>query len=192
MTKDFEIKELKSIADFVRIHNMYDSLSDRTKYFFNYPVFSWRPIGINSFYWILGNIALFISLSPFKKFIWLLFPKAYYLIVGAFASSELIGVCFLFKFSRYGEENIAKSFGIVVKDEYQGKGVGSKLLEYLFYVASSNFNVVEVHLEVLEDNERAIKFYRRHNFTPVSYVMRAGERYLKMKKNLCRYSRGIE
>lgn len=181
MTK-IEIRELKSMRDFIRIHKMYDSLSDRTKYFFGYPVFSWKPKGINPILWFLGNIALLLSLSPLKKIWWLFFPIASYRIVGAFVSNDLVGVCFLFKFSRCKCKTIAKNFGIVVKDAHQSRGIGSKLLEYLLSMALQ-WKVNTVHLEVLENNERAIKFYRKYNFNKVSYMhnpKKDGSKKLKM------------
>ncbi|MCW3132483.1 MAG: GNAT family N-acetyltransferase [Candidatus Methanospirare jalkutatii] len=164
---------------------MYDSLSKQTKYLFNYPVFSRKPTNINPVLWILGKIALLISLSPLRKILWKLFPKACYFIVGAFVSGELVGVCFLFKFSKSNRKVIAKNFGIAVKDKFQGKGIGSKLLEYLFSVAVESYNVSEVYLEVLENNERALKFYKKNSFEILCDVKKPdGKTYKFMKRVL--------
>ena len=184
MSEKIEIKELNSFSDFIRIHNMYRELSSKTKYFFTYPVFSWSPMSMNPILWILGNIALILSLSPLKKIVWLLFPKAHYLLVGAFYSNKLVGVTFLFKFDRSNRQVIARNFGIVVRDEYQGKGVGSKLIQKLFSIAKEKYHINEIYLEVLTDNKVAIKFYKKYGFQIIGTIERSNQKYFKMKKVL--------
>ena len=48
--------------------------------------------------------------------------------------------------------------GIFIKEEYQNKGVGSKLLNYI----KNLYN--ELYLNVYKNNDNAIKFYKKHNF----------------------------
>lgn len=48
--------------------------------------------------------------------------------------------------------------GIFIKEEYQNKGVGSKLLNYI----KNLYN--ELYLNVYKNNDNAIEFYKKHNF----------------------------
>lgn len=54
-------------------------------------------------------------------------------------------------------------FGIIVGDEFRGKGVGSKLLTSLMQLAKENFHIELLHLTVYAENP-AIKLYRRFGF----------------------------
>lgn len=51
--------------------------------------------------------------------------------------------------------------GIFIKEEYQNKGVGSKLLNYI----KNLYN--ELYLNVYKNNDNAIEFYKKHNFNIV-------------------------
>lgn len=48
--------------------------------------------------------------------------------------------------------------GIFIKEKYQNKGVGSKLLNYI----KNLYN--ELYLSVYKNNNNAIKFYKKHYF----------------------------
>ncbi len=48
-----------------------------------------------------------------------------------------------------------------VEAVYSGKGIGSKLLSMVAVLISERGNVKRMHLEVLEDNKAAIRFYER-------------------------------
>ena len=48
--------------------------------------------------------------------------------------------------------------GIFIKEKYQNKGVGSKLLNYI----KNLYN--ELYLSVYKNNNNAIKFYKKHAF----------------------------
>jgi L-phenylalanine/L-methionine N-acetyltransferase len=56
------------------------------------------------------------------------------------------------------------SVGMGVRDEWQGRGVGTALLAALLDVADNWWQVTRVHLEVYVDNEPAIALYRRLGF----------------------------
>lgn len=55
-------------------------------------------------------------------------------------------------------------FGILVSEEYRGKGVGTRLLEELMKVAKEKFNIEILHLEVYDGNP-AQRLYERLGFT---------------------------
>jgi len=51
-----------------------------------------------------------------------------------------------------------------VHDQFQGRGIGRKLLEALLDVADNYLGLVRVELEVMPDNERAIHLYESVGF----------------------------
>lgn len=56
------------------------------------------------------------------------------------------------------------SLGMSVRDEWQGRGVGSALMAAVLEVADNWWQVTRVHLEVFTDNEPAMALYRRFGF----------------------------
>jgi len=56
------------------------------------------------------------------------------------------------------------SIGMGVHDQFQGRGIGRKLLEALLDVADNYLGLVRVELEVMPDNERAIHLYESVGF----------------------------
>ena len=74
---------------------------------------------------------------------------------------------------------LARHIGITVRSEFQGKGVGSALMESLVGLADNWLNVSRLELTVFTDNERAIALYRKHGFevegTHKAYALRAGK-----------------
>lgn len=56
---------------------------------------------------------------------------------------------------------------IHVKEKYQGKGIGTKLMSYLVSEAIHN-KVVNITLEVRVSNERAIHLYKKFGFREVA------------------------
>lgn len=56
------------------------------------------------------------------------------------------------------------SLGMMVHDDYQGLGIGKRLMAALVDAADNWFNLVRVELEVYSDNERAIKLYEQFGF----------------------------
>ena len=53
---------------------------------------------------------------------------------------------------------------MMVHDEFQGRGVGRRLLEALLDVADNYLGLIRVELEVMVDNERAIRLYEHCGF----------------------------
>lgn len=56
---------------------------------------------------------------------------------------------------------------IAVNKNYNNMGIGSKLLEY-FEQYCKSCGMKKTRLEVLKENEKAIHFYKRHNYNFVS------------------------
>ncbi|EQB8880449.1 GNAT family N-acetyltransferase [Vibrio cholerae] len=58
----------------------------------------------------------------------------------------------------------AGTFGMGVKDDVQGLGVGSALLKTVIDLADNWLNVKRIELTVYVDNERAINLYKKFGF----------------------------
>jgi putative acetyltransferase len=55
---------------------------------------------------------------------------------------------------------------MMVHKDYQGQGIGKKLLETLLDIADNWLMLVRVELDVYTDNERAINLYKKYGFEP--------------------------
>jgi putative acetyltransferase len=71
------------------------------------------------------------------------------------------------------------NIGMAVSEAYQGKGVGTTLLQAMLSLANDWSAVSRVELEVYTDNESAIELYKKHGFiiegTAKNYAFRNGE-----------------
>jgi len=86
---------------------------------------------------------------------------AFLCIIAENKAKEIIGIAYL-GVKSYGFFKTA-DFGIVVKDSYQGRGVGSSLMNYAVSMAK-NLQVDVVRLSVVADNARAISLYQKFGF----------------------------
>ena len=63
-------------------------------------------------------------------------------------------------FEKWNEETINNLF---INKDYQGKGVGSRLLEEVIK-RTDEIGIVELHVGPEKKNERAIRLYKKHGF----------------------------
>ena len=63
-----------------------------------------------------------------------------------------------------GRERHCGWLGMSIHDQFQGRGLGRRLLEALLDVADNHLGLTRVELEVLADNTRAIHLYERCGF----------------------------
>jgi putative acetyltransferase len=72
----------------------------------------------------------------------------------------------------------AMHLGMAVRDDFQGRGVGSALMKAMVDLADGWLNVTRLELTVFADNARAIALYRKFGFevegTHQAYALRAG------------------
>lgn len=89
----------------------------------------------------------------------------------------VVGVAGLHLYS--GRRAHAGSLGMGVREECQGRGVGTALLRAILDLADNWYNLRRVELEVYADNESAIRLYRKHGFmvegTHRAYAYRDGD-----------------
>ncbi len=68
---------------------------------------------------------------------------------------------------------------MMVRDDWQGKGVGTALMQAAIDLADKWLNLTRLELDVYTDNEPAIKLYTKFGFTiegtNVNYAFRDGQ-----------------
>ena len=125
-----------------------------------------------------GTLQLpFPSLELWKKR--LAEPKPSEFVLLAILDGEVAGNAGLMQPNNSPRRSHAMHLGIGVREKFQGRGVGSALMEALVGIADNWLNVIRIELTVFTDNERAIALYRRHGFeiegTHRAYALRAGK-----------------
>jgi putative acetyltransferase len=82
----------------------------------------------------------------------------------AVVGDTVVGMVALHCFPHKPRRAHAASIGIGVHDEWQGKGIGTTLMEAAIDLADNWLNLVRLELEVFADNEAAIRLYARFGF----------------------------
>lgn len=180
--KNLVIRELRSL-DLLKLHKMYVSLSNESKRFFH--PFS-EPRFTNPRY-LLAQVALFLScIRVLRKLLVKVLPHFVFISLVAVntLNNEVIGFAFIRLINRLHGE-----LGIGIQDAYQGRGIGSKLIDSLIKLAKKE-RLKEVSLIVLVGNYKAIRFYEKIGFKKIGlikgYDFYHGQRYdcIKMLLNI--------
>jgi len=91
---------------------------------------------------------------------------------------EVVGVIGLHTSSR-PRVNHKAEVGMMVHDDWKGKGVGAALMQAVIELADKWLNLTRIELTVFTDNESAIALYRKFGFeiegTLRKYAFRDGE-----------------
>lgn len=64
-------------------------------------------------------------------------------------------------------KHTAHIWGTYVEPEYRGRGIGKKLMEKIIELAKVNPNVKKIKIEVVPEQESALKLYEKVGFTPI-------------------------
>jgi putative acetyltransferase len=95
----------------------------------------------------------------------------------ATVAGEVVGNIGLTRFTRPRRAHVGE-IGMAVRDDWQGNGVGSALLEAALDLADNWLGMRRIELHVHADNERAIALYRKFGFelegTHRAYAIRDG------------------
>ena len=95
----------------------------------------------------------------------------------AAVAGEVVGNLGLTRFTRPRRAHVGE-IGMGVRDDWQGKGVGSALLEAALDLADNWLGLRRIELHVHADNDRAIALYRKFGFeaegTHRAYAIRDG------------------
>lgn len=76
--------------------------------------------------------------------------------------------------------NEATINNLFIHKDYQGKGIGSRLLEEVIK-RTDEIGIVELHVETEKDNEGAIRLYKKHGFLKEYLLL---ERVKKLPKEV--------
>lgn len=132
------------------------SLTNETRKYYHDPKF----VVENPRDFIRVGIPLLARLI-FNRMIYVLFGSYLLVIVAIEGRKEIVGVSTL-NIKSYESFKTA-NFGIVVKDDWQGEGVGTILISRAIDIAE-RFGVNVIRLSVLIENAKAIKLYRKFDF----------------------------
>jgi putative acetyltransferase len=121
--------------------------------------------------------APFPSKERWRKFMAETDPADYLLL--AFVDGEVAGHAGIHPVGKSPRRAHARMLGMAVQERFQGKGVGSALMQALVDLADKWLPVTRLELTVFTDNERAIALYKRFGFeiegTHKAYALREGK-----------------
>jgi len=97
----------------------------------------------------------------------------------ACAESEVVGQLGLHTFPNRPRRRHVGQIGMAVRDDWQGRGAGTALLQAAIPLAEQWLNLSRLELEVYTDNEPAIRLYKKFGFriegTLVHFAFRDGQ-----------------
>jgi len=92
-------------------------------------------------------------------------PEGLYGLVACVEKNEVVGHLGLHTFPSHPRRRHAGQIGMAVRDDWQGKGVGTALMQAATDLADNWLNLTRLELEVFTDNEPAIQLYKKFGFT---------------------------
>lgn len=90
-------------------------------------------------------------------------PQGFYSLA-ACAGDEIVGHLGLHTAPHSPRRRHAASIGMAVRDDWQGKGVGSTLMQAALELADLWLNLTRLELEVYTDNVSAVRLYEKFGF----------------------------
>jgi L-phenylalanine/L-methionine N-acetyltransferase len=78
--------------------------------------------------------------------------------------NELVGQLGIDTFANYPRRRHAAELGMAVRDDWQGKGVGTALMQAAVDMADKWLNITRLELQVYTDNEPAVQLYKKFGF----------------------------
>jgi len=105
-------------------------------------------------------------------------PEGLYSLV-ACADGEVVGQLGLHTSPNRPRRRHVGQIGMAVRDDWQGKGVGSALMQAAIDLADKWLNLSRLELEVYTDNKPALKLYQKFGFTiegtAINFAFRDGQ-----------------
>lgn len=97
----------------------------------------------------------------------------------ACVENEVVGQLTLHTFPHSPRRKHVAQLGMAVRDDWQGKGVGTALMQAAVDFADQWLNVLRLELEVFVDNEPGIRLYKKFGFvvegTKIRFAFRDGQ-----------------
>ncbi len=91
-------------------------------------------------------------------------PEGTFILVVC-VGNEVVGQLGLHTFPNHPRRRHVGSIGMAVRDDWQGKGAGTALMQAAVDLADKWLNLSRLELEVYTDNEPAIRLYRKFGFS---------------------------
>ncbi|MEG1141698.1 MAG: GNAT family N-acetyltransferase, partial [Clostridia bacterium] len=88
----------------------------------------------------------------------------YYEPVGLYVDDKLVGFAMYGFFPGEGGNGRTWLDRFLIDKKYQGKGIGSRMLDTLIIHLSTKFNCEEIFLSLYEDNKNALNLYEKFGF----------------------------
>lgn len=105
-------------------------------------------------------------------------PDGLYNLV-ACVDEEIVGQLGLQTFPKSHRRRHIGQIGMAVRDDWQGRGVGTALMQAAIELADKWLNLIRLELEVYVDNEPALRLYKKFGFeiegTAKKFAYRDGE-----------------
>jgi ribosomal protein S18 acetylase RimI-like enzyme len=167
-TMQVEIRDL-AILDIYQLHKMYGSLSETSKRYFH-PAFLGFD-SINVYWFVLQILLCFSTIRALTRLLCSIFKRSilFPMVAVSHADKQVIGFAYLIPRGRISDNKRSAGLSVVVRDYFQGMGIGSMLLRSLL-VMSKKENIRRLSLTVLPDNHAAIRLYEKHGFRRVRLV----------------------
>jgi len=106
-------------------------------------------------------------------------PEGFISLVACIEENEVVGQLGLHTFPNRPRRRHAGQIGMAVRDDWQGKGIGTALMQAAIELADRWLNLRRLELEVYTDNVPAIRLYEKFGFriegTLVGYAFRDGQ-----------------
>src|SRR5829696_5982514 len=84
--------------------------------------------------------------------------------LAACVGGEVVGELTLWTYPTQWRRRHVGSIGMAVRDDWQGKGVGTALMEAALDLADNWLDLARIELEVFTDNEAGIALYEKFGF----------------------------
>ncbi|HMQ51046.1 MAG TPA: GNAT family N-acetyltransferase [Anaerolineae bacterium] len=108
-------------------------------------------------------------------------PAGFFSLVACVENDEVVGQLSLHTFPDRPRRRHVGQIGMAVRDDWQGRGVGTALMQAAVDLADKWLNLTRLELNVFTDNALAIRLYEKFGFTiegtQVDYAFRDG-RYI--------------
>lgn len=168
----YVIRELRALNIF-SLDKMYDSLSARSKLFLHLGYLGFESVG---FSWFQIHFALFLSsIGVIRKFLKRLFPFLVFFLLIISEENTLIGFSFVKLKGRLKRNGWWGELIMGLRDDYQGKGLGSKLMRASINQARSE-DIKGIFGTALKINVGTLHFDKKHGFK-IKRIVKGGVRW---------------